>query len=580
MQLRAPYEVAFVNPLIIQVREELSSAWRFRWYALAVAAAVALVGWLVVFALPDRYQAVASVFVDTRTQLKPVLQGLTVEQDVDAQMNFVRQSLLAGPQLLKVGRESGVLPTGLDARRQEQALADLSRRIAINVHSANDREEERNTAGSIYSIVYQDEDRARSLRVVGLLLDKLVKETLGGKREGSENAQQFLEVQIRDYESRLRTAEDRLAAFKSRHIGLMPTEQGGYFAQLQNASQAAATVKTKLLEAQSRRATLNKQLHGDIAVAAAGSAQPAPGGGARGGLDTLSRIDEAQAHLDELLLRFTDQHPDVIATRQALEDLKKRRAAEIESLRKGDAATVAASRASSNPVYQSVQLALNQVDVEIADLNTELAQHEAKVSELRRYLDTAPQVEAEFAQLNRDYDVNKAQYTALLANLQKARLGERADTAGSIRFEIVQPPAASFRPVWPWRVSLLAGILAAALGAGGALAYGLSYLYPVVCSASAFAQLVAGVPVLGVVSVAFPERQRLARRRDVRRISIAASGLALAFVDAVILSLTGYRVSTVGVAVGCLVVALAVAVVLSQAGYSMSRTALKQPVSS
>jgi polysaccharide chain length determinant protein (PEP-CTERM system associated) len=579
MQLRAPYEVAFVNPLIIQVQEELSSAWRFRWLALAVAAALALVGWLVVFALPDRYEAVASVFVDTRTSLKPVLQGLTVEQDVDAQLNLVRQSLLAGPQLQKIGRESGVLPTGLDPRRQEQALAGLRQRIAINVHSANGREEERNTAGSIYSIVYQDEDRARSLRVVGILLDKLVKETLGGKREGSENAQQFLEVQIRDYESRLRTAEDRLAAFKSRHIGLMPTEQGGYFAQLQNTSQAAATVKTKLLEAQSRRATLNKQLHGDVAVAA-GSAQPAPGGAARGGLDTLSRIDEAQAHLDELLLRFTDRHPDVIAARQTLEDLKNRRAAEIESLRKGDATAVAASRASSNPVYQSVQLALNQVDVEITDLNTELAQHEAKLNELRRYLDTAPQVEAEFAQLNRDYDANKAQYTALLANLQKARLGERADTAGSIRFEIVQPPTASLRPVWPWRVSLLAGILAAALGAGGALAYGLSYLYPVVCSASALAQSVAGVHVLGVVSVAFPERQALARRRDVRRISIAAGGLVLAFVDAVILSLAGFRVSTVAVAVSCLVVALAVAVVLSQAGYSMSRTALKQPVRS
>jgi len=579
MQLRAPYEVAFVNPLIIQVQEELSSAWRFRWLALAVAAALALVGWLVVFALPDRDEAVASVFVDTRTSLKPVLQGLTVEQDVDAQLNLVRQSLLAGPQLQKIGRESGVLPTGLDPRRQEQALTDLSRRIAINVRSANGREEERNTAGSIYSIVYQDEDRARSLRVVGILLDKLVKETLGGKREGSENAQQFLEAQIRDYESRLRTAEDRLAAFKSRHIGLMPTVQGGYFAQLQNTSQAAATVKTKLLEAQSRRATLNKQLHGDVAFAA-GSAQPAPGGAARGGLDTLSRIDEAQAHLDELLLRFTDRHPDVIAARQTLEDLKKRRAAEIESLRKGDATAVAASRASSNPVYQSVQLALNQVDVEIADLNTELAQHEAKLNELRRYLDTAPQVEAEFAQLNRDYDVNKAQYTALLANLQKARLGERAATAGSIRFEIVQPPTASFRPVWPRRVSLLTGILAAALGAGGALAYGLSYLYPVVCSASAFAQSVAGVPVLGVVSVAFPERQRLARRRDVRRISIAAGGLVLAFVDAVILSLAGFRVSTAAVAVGCLVVALAVTVVLSQAGYSMSRTAPKQLVRS
>jgi len=529
-----------VNPLIIQVRDELSSTWRFRWAALAAASTLALAGWLVVFALPDRYEAEASVFVDTRTSLRPVLQGLTVEQDVDAQLNFVRQSLLAGPQLQRVAREGGVIPAAADARVQERLLSDMSRRIVISVHSASGREEEHNTAGSIYRIDYQDGNRLRSLHVVGILLDTLVTETLGGKREGAENAQQFLETQIKDYEKRLRTAEDRLAAFKSSHLGLMPSEQGGYFAQLQSESQAVATTKTKLLEAESRRTALTRQLHGDMVIAAAAPPQTGPGGTAAG--DTLSRIDLAQAHLDELLLRFTEQHPDVIAARQTLADLKKRREAEIESLRKGDVAAVAASRASSNPVYQSVQLALNQVDVEIADLNTELAQHQSKESELRRLLDTAPQVEAEYAQLNRDYDVNKAQYTALLGNLQKARLGERADNAGSIRFEVVQPPTASLRPVWPQRKLLLAGILLGALGAGGALAYGLSYLYPVVSSSGTFARTI-GVPVLGLVSVAFPQQKRRARRRDVWRMSLATACLVVAFGVAVVLSQQGYRLS-------------------------------------
>lgn len=531
-----------MNPLVSQIRDELSSAWRFRWWALAAAAVFALAGWAVVFSLPDRYEAVASVFVDTRTALKPVLQGLTMEQDVDAELNFVRQSLLAGPQLQKIARESGVLLPGIDARKQEWVLAGLSSRIDISVHSANGREEERNSAGSIYRLVYQDGNRARSLRVVSILLDTLVDETLGGKREGSQNAQQFLQAQIKDYENRLRQAEDRLAAFKSRHIGLMPTEQGGYFAQLQSESQAISSVKTKLLEAESRRVALNKQLHGDVAVAAAAPTQTGPSGVA--GRDTLSRIDETQAHLDELLLRYTEQHPDVIAARQTLADLKARRETEIESLRRGDAAAVASSRVSSNPVYQSVQLALNQVDVEIADLSTDLSQHEAKVTELRRYLDTAPQVEAEYAQLNRDYDVNKAQYTTLLSNLQKAQLGERADDAGSVRFEVVQPPTASLAPVWPRRPLVLAGVLAAALGAGAALAYGLSWLYPVIFSSSNLAQTL-GVPVLGVVSVAFPERRRQERRRDVRYLSLAVGSLLLAFAVVALLSHQGYRLHLV-----------------------------------
>ncbi len=530
-----------MNPALNEILDEARGTWRFRWLAIATATILAFGGWLVVFSLPDRYEAVASVFVDTRTPLRPALQGLTVEQDVDSQINFVRQSLLAGPALQRVAREGGVLPASVvDPRAEEGLLAAMTKRIRIDVKSASGREEERNTAGTIYQIVYQDRNRARALRLVGILLDTFVNETLGGKREGSENAQQFLEVQINDYEKRLRTAEDRLAAFKSRHLGLMPTEQGGYFAELQKEQEAITDLKTKISQAESRKSTLTRQLHGDVAVAAA--APSSGGSGSHGGSDTLSRIDETQAHLDELLLRFTDQHPDVIAARQTLDDLKKRRAAEIEGLRQGDAGAVATSRASSNPVYQSVQLALNQVDVDIGDLHAELAQHEAKVTELRRYLDTAPQVEAEFAQLNRDYDVNKAEYTALLANLQKARLGERADNAGSMRFEIVQPPTASLRPVWPLRPLLMAETLLAALAAGAALAYGLHYLRPVVTSAASLAHAV-GVPVLGTVSIAFPERERLAKRRDLLRVSFAGGLLAVAFVVAVTLSLQGYRLS-------------------------------------
>ena len=163
-------------------------------------------------------------------------------------------------------------------------------------------------------------------------------------------------------------------------------------------------------------------------------------------------------------------------------------------------------------------------------------------TELRRYLDTAPQVEAEFARLNRDYDVNKAQYTALLANLQKARLGERAVSAGSVRFEIVQPPTAPYGPAWPRRKLFLAAALIGALAAGAALAYGLNYLFPVVSSGDALHRTL-GVPVLGEVSAAFPERERREFRRDLVRVSVATACLLVAFAIAVALSNSGYRLS-------------------------------------
>ena len=531
-----------------RIIEEIRGAWRFRWIALCAAAMVALIGWIMVFALPDRYAADARVFVDTRTALKPALQGLTTDQNVDAQINYVRQSLLEGPQLEQIAKQTGVLPANITDERDKARILDLlSNRIALTVFNAGSQGDERSTAGTIYGFHYVDDTRERSLRVVDKLLTTFVDQTLGGKRQGSEHAQRFLEAQIKDYEQRLSTAEDRLAAFKKRNVGLMPSEQGGYFAQLQSQVDAAKKAETDLSIAVSRREELAKQLHSDEAISSAGISSPILGArGMTGGNDTLSRIQEAQAKLDELLLKFTDQHPDVIAARATLDELKKRRVAELASLRRGDASAVASSGAGSNPVYQTIQLELNKENVEIAALRRELAQHQSTVAELRQRLNSAPQVEAEFQQLNRDYDVNKAQYTALLESYQKARLGERADNAGSVRFEVVLPPTAPATPISPKRATLLAGLWLFAMAVGAGIAYALHVMKPIVSSVRAVNEMT-GFPVLGVVSVAFPSKAQSEFRSDVWRFSAAAACLMLGLAVALTLNWAGARL-TIGAA--------------------------------
>jgi polysaccharide chain length determinant protein (PEP-CTERM system associated) len=538
------FEVAeqSVTPALDHVLDEVRGAWRFRWIALSAAFVVALIGWAVVFALPDQYEADARVFVDTRTGLKPALQGLTIDQNVDAQINYVRQSLLEGPQLERIARGAGVLPPNItDERARAKILYALSYRIVLGVFSAGSQGDERSTAGRIYSFHYTDGDRARSLRVVESLLNTFVEQTLGGKRESSQHAQQFLETQIKDYEQRLSAAEDKLAAFKKKNVGLMPSDQGGYFAQLQREVDAAKKTESDLSVALSRRDELAKQLHSDSVVSAAGNSAAGAGRGAGGG-DTLSRIQETQARLDELLLKYTDKHPDVIATRATLTELKQRRETELAKLQRGDASAIASSGAGNNPVYQSMQLELNKVDVEIAALRRELTQHQGTVADLRQRLNTAPQVEAEYQQLNRDYDVNKAQYTALLESYQKARLGERADNAGSVQFEIVLPPTSPLVPVWPRRTLLLGLIWFAALGVGGAIAYGLHTIKPILSSVHAANKMTA-FPVLGIVSVAFPTAEKKKVWRQVWQISAAATCLVVALGVVLALNWSGARLS-------------------------------------
>jgi hypothetical protein len=87
---------------------------------------------------------------------------------------------------------------------------------------------------------------------------------------------------------------------------------------------------------------------------------------------------------------------------------------------------------------------------------------------------------------------------------------------------------------------LLSGIWLVSLAVGAGVAYGLHMLKPVVSSVVAMNQLTP-LPVLGVVSTAFPTRHRLARRSELLRFAAAALCLVLALGLVVGLNRAGIR---------------------------------------
>jgi protein tyrosine kinase modulator len=514
----------------------LREVWRYRWLALGVAWSICLLSWAVILTLPDKYEARARVFVDPSTALRPVIQGLAIEQDVNAELNLVRQSLMSRPHLQKILNETGLEPKEKTSEAEARAITALGDRIEIVAASPAGNEA---APSKVYTISYDDTNRDRSIQVVKILLDSFMEGTIGGKRTGSLEAQAFVESQIKDYEQRLSQAEQRLAAFKKENVGLVPGDQSDYFTRLQTEIDAVKKTQTSLGIAQTRRTALEQQLRGEGPLAAGPGAGVSigPNGSLQAGGDTLSRIQETQAKLDDLLLRFTDKYPDVIALKQTLVDLKRRRQAELEALKRGDAGAAVATGASANPVYQSIQLALNQADVEIAGLRGELSDHQSKVAELRRLVDTMPQVEAEFARLNRDYTANKAEYNALLERLQQAKLGQEADEKGSVRFEVIDPPAADFRPVAPKRTMLLLGALVAAIAGGAGVAYLITALRPVFHTARQLGQ-VTGAVIYGAVSATRDAAKTVALRRQYFVYSFACSTLVVALAAAVFVGRT------------------------------------------
>jgi len=155
-----------------------------------------------------------------------------------------------------------------------------------------------------------------------------------------------------------------------------------------------------------------------------------------------------------------------------------------------------------NPVYQSMKISLSQADAELAEVRGQISAQEQAIGGLRSRMDAIPQVEAELAQLNRDYQVNKAQYDQLLQRLESARISQRADqSTGDVKFRVIDPPTVPVVPSGPERILLSALVLLASLGAGIGFALLLQQIRPVFSTKDTLRQ-VTGLPVLGSVTAA------------------------------------------------------------------------------
>jgi capsule polysaccharide export protein KpsE/RkpR len=187
-------------------------------------------------------------------------------------------------------------------------------------------------------------------------------------------------------------------------------------------------------------------------------------------------------------------------------------------------------------VYQNAQLQYDQAQVDIGGIKAEIADRQAKIATLRSFINTAPEVEAEFARLNRDYDVTRVQYRALLERLEHSRLGEEAVATGIVKFEVIDPPTASFTPIAPNRRLLIAAGSIAALVAGGAVAYLMYLLKPVFLNVRQLSA-VTGLPVLGAVSLAWLEKNRAMQHRGL--VLYVGTAAALICTTIAILALQG-----------------------------------------
>jgi polysaccharide chain length determinant protein (PEP-CTERM system associated) len=492
--------------------------WHRRWIGLAAAWTVGIVGVVIAYNIPEKYEASARVYVDTQSVLRPLLAGLSVQPNLDEQVALVSRTLINRPNIEKLVRMADLDLAVTSGPGRDQLIDNVLKEVQLKG----------DVKTNLYVLSYKDKDPARATKVVQSLVSIFVESSLGNKRQDTRDAVKFIDEQIRQYEGSLKNAEDRLKDFRLKYLGI--AGQGDnldYFGRLSSLNKDLEGARTELRAAEEARDSYKHELAGEAPILLPEGPQTPAQSAAIADID--ARLAQLKPALDNLLLRYTDAHPDVVAVRRVIKQLEEQRAKEVqEGQQTAASGSTRAPAVERSAAYQQLRVSLADAEANVASLRAKLASYEAQYAQMKNSARLVPQAEAELAQLNRDYDIQKKTYETLLARRESATIGEGVQDAGGTQFRVIDPPRVSPIPVPPSRMMLLGVALAAAIVAGLAAAFAANEIVPTFQDSFSLREATQR-PILGMVTMLPSDAAGRRQRREKYLFAGGVGGLAGSF---------------------------------------------------
>lgn len=480
----------------------LIGIWRYRWISLIIAAVICQIGWFYVANLPDVFNSQARVFVDTDSVLKPLISGLVVETDENRRIGMMTRILFSRENMEKLARM-----TDMDLRAKTPAqMDDLVTSLKKNVRLDG-------AGQNIYQISFEDPSPELTKRVVQSMLTIFVESNLGSARQDQDSAEQFLHREIKDYERRMIESERQLKDFKLRNLDFV-TAKGNYYQRLRTANDLHKDAQEQLALAMTQLEDMKVQMEGVEAESAEIQQQEYEEWLAESVKAVTAphdaRIQEAEVQIDDLLLKYTELHPEVRALRNTLDRLKTDRDAERAAFMSQQ--TGGGRGIFENPLYQEMRLRVSEAIAEVGTQEARVENLSNRISGLQKAVDQVLQLEAEQQQLVRDHEILAKNHAQLRTRLEKARLTRQVDTSvDSVRFRTLDPPKVPRTPSGPNRVGMSSAVFGGALVAGIGVAFLISIMRPVFGDRRELNEAV-GIPVLGSVNMIWTQQQKRKRR--------------------------------------------------------------------
>jgi uncharacterized protein involved in exopolysaccharide biosynthesis len=428
-----------------------------------------LSGFLISYVLPPKYSSQSTVLVEGQkvpdNYVMPVITA-----DFAQRVQTLSQEVLSPSRLRPVIHSLNLVKPEAEGKligdiQQNMQVEPVITTMSAAVAASPTAKTKKPSAGSEpvpgFTVNYSDSNAARAQKVCNALTSLIVDENLKSRSAVAQSTTDFLTRQVDDAKRQLDDQDAKLAAFKQKYMGQLPTDVDNNMRMLVSLnSQLDASTQT-LSRSQQDKAYTESMLAQQIAAWKSSLSSTNP--------QTLeAQLTQLQGQLMQLQARYTDDYPDVIKTKADIAEVQKKLKEVNAAIASGSAGDTTANASSSEPPeIRQLRLQIHQYQnvIEQATLDQKKLQNAITVYQSRTAM--SPTVEEQYKLLTRDNDNAQAFYKDLLAKASSAGLGTSMENQQEgEQMHIVATAGLPDSPSFPVRPLLAAGGLGAGLGLG------------------------------------------------------------------------------------------------------------------
>jgi uncharacterized protein involved in exopolysaccharide biosynthesis len=284
----------------------LRIAWQRKWVIVLPMIAIGVAAVMYARELPDMFRSETTILIVPQRVPESYVRA-TVTSRIEDRLGSLRQQILSRGKLEPVivefklyAKERATMPMEAVVERMRQA---------VNVDIVRD---------DAFSIGYVSTDPVATKKVAERLANLFIEENLNEREVLAEGTNSFLETQLDAARRRLEEHEGKLAEYRQRYTGALPSQLDSNLQILSGLNVQAQSVANEIERNRDARAALDRTLTDVSAVTSPMASSrldgPAPG-------STLDRLEAARAEYEELRARVTPEHPDLSAAQRLVTEL-------------------------------------------------------------------------------------------------------------------------------------------------------------------------------------------------------------------------------------------------------------------